>query len=170
MISAFVALERTRSAFTLARPFTPKCRAEHSSRHRSRIETSLRCGLRSCRRVASRLAHGDAPELHAGLVGSSIGFSRVARDASQRAVFPGGLSSLCSRKHVVDGQFLGAGLATAVLTGGVIAFEEVPPAERDGLMTCAVMPRQGQDFRHPQVKPHRSDEGFPITRRQLRPV
>ena len=98
-------------------------------------------------------ANRGAAKLHAGLIGSAVGLARVARHARQSTVFPGGLPSLRARDHVIDREFLGAGLASAILAGGMISFEEVAAAERHGLMSCPIVARQCQNFRDPEVEP-----------------
>ena len=115
-------------------------------------------------------AHRSAPKLHAGLVGRSVGLPRVARNAGERTVFPGGLSSLSPWNHVVDRQFLGAGLASAILAGRVISFEQVAAAESHGLVPRPIVTGQGQNFGNAEMEPHGSDEGFTLARSELRPV
>ncbi len=109
-------------------------------------------------------------ELHAGLFGGPIGFPRIAGDARQDAVLPGGLTALSPRDHVVDRQFFGAGLAAAILAGGVVPFEQVAPAERHGLVPRLIVAGQGQDFRHPEMEPHGPDEGLAFLGPELGPI
>ena len=144
--------------------------AARSSRRRSGTATSSRCVPAGVVEGFPGGAHRGAAKLHAGLVGSSVGLPRIARNAGERTVFPGGLSSLSPRDHMVDRQFLGAGLASAILAGGMIAFEQVAAAEGHGLVPRPVVTGQGQDFGNAEVEPHGPDKRLSLARRELRPV
>ncbi len=63
---------------------------------------------------------------------------------------------------MVDRQLFRARLAAAVLTGRVIALEQVPTAEGDGLVPCPIVTRERQHLRHTQMKSHRPDERFSL--------
>ena len=71
---------------------------------------------------------------------------------------------------MVDRELFGAGLASAILAGGVISFEQVPAAEGHSLVPRPVVTRQGQDFRNPEVEPDRPYEWFPFARCEFGPV
>ena len=78
--------------------------------------------------------------------GVRFAFRALHGTQARRTVFPGGLSSLSPWDHVVDRQFLGAGLASAILAGRVISFEQVAAAESHGLVPRPIVTSQGQDF------------------------
>src|SRR6185312_7301193 len=84
-------------------------------------------------------ADGGLAEFHAGLVGRAVRLPRVARDAGERAVLPGGETPLGTRNDVVDRQLFGTRPGAAVLAGVVVSLEEVPAAECHGVLAGLVV-------------------------------
>ena len=107
---------------------------------------------------------------HPGLLGRPVGLALVAGHASQHAVLPTRHTTLRSRQHVVDRQFLAAGLRTAVLAGVVVPLEHVAAAEGHRAQREPVVAGQGHHLRHPQTEPNRLDELLALARLQPRPV
>jgi hypothetical protein len=67
--------------------------------------------------------------MHAGFVGGPVGFVCVAAYAGADDVFPSGRSAPVTRNNVVEIQIFPVEHVTAVLTGVLIAFEDVMPGE-----------------------------------------
>jgi hypothetical protein len=68
---------------------------------------------------------------------------------------------------MIDCELFRPGLATAVLAGGMIAFKQVAPAKRHGLVPRLVVSRKGQDLRNTQMEPDGPDKWLAFAWREF---
>ena len=72
--------------------------------------------------------------MHARLVGGAVSFTMVTSLTARNQIVPGGFSAPRTRLHVVQSQFRRRMLSSAILTGGMIAQQNILARQRAPLV------------------------------------
>ena len=113
--------------------------------------------MRSVKRIPHR-SRRLMQQRHVSLLGSSIGLPGVAVDTGQHTVGPAGKASTRTRHHVVDGQFLAAGSAAAVLAHIAVSLEHVASAEGNNLDRQTIVASQRDHLGDSHCQPLSPDD------------
>lgn len=98
-----------------------------------------------------------ADELHLRLVREAVAFARVTGNAGADDIFPCREAAFIARKDVVEIQFAALKNLTAILTGVVIALEDIVPGELYFLLRQPVEQEEHDHARHPDFPSDSSD-------------
>ncbi len=102
--------------------------------------------------------HWLLTELNLRLSRSPISLLRIASDASQDAVSPSRLTTLCSRDNVVNRELLAARLLSTVLATHLVTLENVSAAEGNRLRRHCIELSQCNDLRDTNALVYRLNE------------
>ena len=94
---------------------------------------------------------------HVRLVREPIAFARIARDAGANDVFPRREAAFVARQDVIEIQLLALEHFSAVLTGVVVALEDVVPGKLHFLLRQPIEKEKHDDAWHPDLPRNRGD-------------
>lgn len=92
---------------------------------------------------------GLPEQLHPCLMRQTVSFARVAGNTGADDVFPRGLSAAVAGENMIDVEIRSVEVNAAILTGVLVAFEDIVPRELDLFFWKPVEEAEHDDSRNP---------------------